>query len=456
MSVLNNIWLALSTPNELIFTISAIFFGVFIEAPLSLYLILNLFDIKATKKQALLYILIMATISILSIFIITSPFNVILNYVAGFLIFYFIFKLNLFKTIIASLFPSIVFSLLGVLITNPYMSLLNINHDELVSIPIYRFPPVIFMYFIVFIIAYCLKHKHFKINILDNLDKKNKYIILLNFLFGIVYIIIQMFLTFNYADILPFEYTFFNFICLLTYYGLSFYTLNRIIKLFTTTQKLVTTTQKLESAEEYNKTLHILHDSVRGFKHDFDNIVTTIGGYVKTKDMEGLEKYYSQLQEDCSKVNNLYILNPDIINNPGIYNLLTTKYNEAGEKGIKVNLTFLLDLNNLNMKIYEFARILGILLDNAIDAASECDEKVLNISFRNDSRNNRNVILIENTYNDKNIDLDNIFKKGVTGKSNHTGLGLWEIKQILNKNNNINLHTTKDEQYFSQELEISY
>ena len=149
-------------------------------------------------------------------------------------------------------------------------------------------------------------------------------------------------------------------------------------------------------------------------------------------------------------------INPDIINNPGIYNLLTTKYNEAEENGIKVNITFLLDLNNLNMKIYEFARILGILLDNAIDAASECDNKILNISFRNDAKNNRNIILIENTYTEKNVNLDDIFKKGVTGKFNHTGLGLWEVKQILNKNNNINLYTSKDEQYFSQQLEIYY
>lgn len=456
MSVLNNIWLALSTPNENLVNFFVLFFAIFVEGPLSLYLTLNLFDIRATKRQFYLYIAVFSAISILSFFIITSPFNIVLNYLAGFLIFYFIFKLNFLKTLIASLFPSIVFSLLGVLITNPYLSILGISNDELVSIPTYRVSFAILMYLFAFVIAFCLKHRNFKINILDNLDKKNKYIIMSNFLFGVIYIIIQMFLTFNYADVLPFAYTFFNFICLSTYFGLSFYTLNRIIKLFTTTQELVTTTQKLESAEEYNKTLHILHDSVRGFKHDFDNIVTTIGGYVKTKDMEGLEKYYSQLQEDCSKVNNLYVLNPDIINNPGIYNLLTTKYNEAEEKGIKVNLTFLLDLNNLNMKIYEFARILGILLDNAIDAASECNKKLINISFRNDSRNNRNIILIENTYNDKNVDLDNIFKKGVTGKANHTGLGLWEIRQILNKNNNINLYTTKDKQFFSQQLEIYY
>ena len=96
------------------------------------------------------------------------------------------------------------------------------------------------------------------------------------------------------------------------------------------------------------------------------------------------------------------------------------------------------------------------LLDNAIEAASECDEKVLNIDFRNDAKNNRNIILIENTYKDKNIDINEIFNKGVSGKENHTGLGLWEIRQILKKNNNVNLHTTKNDKYFSQQLEIYY
>ena len=108
------------------------------------------------------------------------------------------------------------------------------------------------------------------------------------------------------------------------------------------------------------------------------------------------------------------------------------------------------------MKIYEFARILGILLDNAIDSANECEEKELNIIFRNEDKNNRNIVLIENTYNDKDVNIDEIFNKGITSKENHSGLGLWEIRQILKKNNNLNLHTTKNDKYFSQKLEIYY
>ena len=449
MEFLNNIWTAISTPNELLIKICLVFFTIFIEAPLSFSLINNVFNITSSKKQKYIYVVSTAFIAIIAVFFLEWPFNIALNYISAFIIIYFVLKMNIIKTIIASLFPSIVFNLVGNLIFNPYLHILNLTYEQATNTLIYRLPFALIMYLIVFLFNLVLKYKNISINIMDNFDHKNKSMITLNFIFGFFSILIQTIIIVNYIDILPIQFTFFNFICLLIYYCLSFYSLAKLTK-------LVITTQKLESAEEYNKTLHILHDSVRGFKHDFDNIVTTIGGYIKTNDMKGLEKYYSQLEEDCEKVNNLYILNPDIINNPGIYNLLTTKYGEAVRKGIKVNLTFLLDLNNLHMKIYEFARMLGILLDNAIDAASEADEKVLNIVFRNDSRNNRNIVLIENTYKDKNINIDEIFNKGVTGKENHTGLGLWEVKQILKKNNNINLYTNKNETYFSQQLEIYY
>lgn len=449
MEFFNMIWNAISTPNETLINIFLVFATFFIEIPLTFSIITSIFKIEYTKRQKYIYILSASTVSLLSMFILNNPYNVVFNYVFNFIIIYLLFHINKFKNLLATIFPSIIFNLLMALFLNPYLTLLNITYEQVNDIPLYRIPLVLFIDFLFFIFVMLLKSKKFTIKIFDNFDKKNKAIITANFIFGLLNIVIQSILTMNYIDILPIGFTFFNFICLLTYFCLSFYSLAKIMK-------LVTTTQKLESAEEYNKTLHILHDSVRGFKHDFDNIVTTIGGYVKTNDMAGLKKYYSQLEEDCQKVNNLYLLNPDIINNPGIYNLLTAKYNEAIEKNIKVNITFLLDLNNLHMKIYEFTRMLGILLDNAIEAASECDKKVLNISFRNDSKNNVNIIQIENTYLDKNVDIDHIFNKGITGKENHTGLGLWEVREILKKNNNINLQTTKTDEYFSQQLEIYY
>ena len=380
MNVLNNIWLALSTPNEELVKFFSIPLLMLIEAPLSFALISNIFNIKFKTKQKLIYIIITGIIAVIANLFIGWPYNIVFNYATAFIILYFVMKLGFTKSTIATLFPSIVFNLVGSLLANPYLDLLNITYEQNNSIFIYRVPFNLLTYLIVFILILILKYRKVTLNILEDFDKKTKSIITINFVFGFITIFSQGILSSKYIDILPIEFTFFNFIFLLAYFCLSFYSLAKIMK-------LVTTTKKLESAEEYNKTLHILHDSVRGFKHDFDNIVTTIGGYIKTNDMDGLKSYYSQLEEDCSKVNNLYVLDPDIINNPGVYNLITAKYNEALEKGIKVNLTVLLDLNDLHMKIYEFARILGILLDNAIEASSECDEKILNIVFRNESKN---------------------------------------------------------------------
>lgn len=449
MDILNSIWMAISTPNPELLTILSIPLLIFVEIPLALSLISNFFNISFSKKQKIIYVIGTSIIAILVANFIGFPYNIVINYISSFIILFFVMHLNFILALIAPLFYNIVFNLVGNLFANPYFNLLNITYEQANTIAIYRIPFSFLTYLIVFAFSSILKYRRIAVHILEDFDMKNKSIITFNFIFGFINIFLQGVLSVNYIDILPVEFTFFNFICLLIYFGLSFFSLAKIMT-------LVKTERKLENAEEYNKTLHILHDSVRGFKHDFDNIVTTIGGYIKTNDIKGLENYYSQLEDDCERVNNLYLLNPDIINNPGIYSLLTTKYSKAEEENIKVTLTFLLDLNELHMKIYDFARILGILLDNSIEAASECDEKILNIVFRNEDKNNRNIILIENTYKDKDVDLDKIFGKGISGKENHTGLGLWEIRKILKKNNNVNLYTTKNEQYFSQQLEIYY
>lgn len=448
MEILNNIWMALSTPNEGLVNI-ILLLSTFIESTLFLFILTLLLNIPFSKKNALIYILFSSIFGMISMSFIPAPLNIILNYIAMLILIVCIFRTSLFKSIASVMIVALSFALVGTLILNPYLTLLNITSEQLNTIPIYKASYLLLMYLFLSLVIMIFRNKHLKINFLDDIDKKSKHIIYTNLLLGLFTLIIQAIITFYYIDNLPILITFLSFISLLAYFSLSIYSLTRVMK-------LTLTTRKLQSAEEYNHTLRILHDNVRGFKHDFDNIVTTIGGYIRTNDMDGLKDYYVQLEDDCQRVNNLYILNPDVVNNDGIYNLLTKKYNEAESKDIKVNISFLLDLSTLHMKIYDFARILGILLDNAIEASSECEEKIINLTFRNDEKNHRQLIIVENTYNNKDVDTEKIFEKGVSGKDNHTGLGLWEVRKIIKKNNNINLHTSKNDKYFSQQLEIYY
>lgn len=227
-------------------------------------------------------------------------------------------------------------------------------------------------------------------------------------------------------------------------------TINSVVDI----KKLIDADLHLKNLESYNKTLKNLNDNVRCFKHDFNNIIQALGGYIRVDDMEGLREYYKDIFKDCKSVNNLEILNQENFNNPAIYNIVNNKALMCRGLGIEMNISVLLDLNELKLPTYEISRILGILLDNAIEAARECENKIINLEFVFNSKKNMQLIKIENTYKEKDIDVDKIYEKGYSSKKGNTGLGLWKVRQIMKKHTNANLFTSKDETYFKQQLEM--
>ena len=303
-------------------------------------------------------------------------------------------------------------------------------------------------YFLSVITIMSISNRTLQINFSRASSKKILSIIVINLFLGMLTLITHAIMIFHYRYKLPLFIISLNLLSLLTYFFISIYSLSKNLL------SVSNTAQRMSTLEYYNTSLRTLYDGVRGFKHDFDNIVTTIGGYIKTNDTYGLQNYYDHLNFDCQKLNTISLLSPEIINNPGIYSLLSKKYQYAIENDIKVNISFMLDLNSLHMNMYEFTRILGILLDNAIEASVTSNEKIINLTFRNDIRTSRQLIIIENTYSNKNVNTEKIFEKGISSKDNHTGLGLWTVRKILSRNNNINLYTSKDDKFFSQQLEI--
>ena len=447
MELFNKIAESFTTANPTLINIMFIPLN-FIEIFLLLLLFHSVFNIKSTIKTKLIFSISTSCFTILTLFFIFAPFNVILNYAFMTIFIYFLFKIPFVKSVGSVVISAFILNLISILIATPFMHILDISSDYLLAIPVYRFSYLLITYSFISIVLLLLKYKNYTITILGNMNPKTKVMIYICLVTGIIAITFEIYILFNHIDIIHHSLVFLGLLSLFVYFSISIYTLTRVTK-------LILTKQKLASVESYNLTLSTLHDQVRCFKHDFDNTLTTIGGYIATNDIDGLRDYYKDLVKEAHDTNTLYILNPTVVNNDGIYNLLVAKYYKAQSKEITFNITFLLDLSKLRMKIYEFAKILGILLDNAIEASSETTDKRLNIILRHDFRNDIQIIRIENSYNDKNIDLDKIYIKGITSKDNHTGLGLWEVKKLLRKYMNFNLHTSKDNGLFIQQLELA-
>ena len=151
---LNNLWVAISTPNEELIKMLSIPLLIFVEIPLTLYLIKAIFNVTTNKKQNLIYIFITSLETILSGFFIPNPYNVILNYVTAFIILHYVFKTNILKTILAGLLPSFTFAIVQSLLLNPYITILNVTYDQAINTAIYRVPFAIFVSFN----FYCIIH----------------------------------------------------------------------------------------------------------------------------------------------------------------------------------------------------------------------------------------------------------------------------------------------------------
>lgn len=446
MEIFQTIWTALTTENEVL-TRFIVIPVTFLETFINMLLFTTLLNLTASKTNKRNYILVQSILGTTFNLFIPNPYRSFINLLLLLICIKIFFNTNIIKTILSVILPILITVLCESIITKLFSSVIDSNSLTLVNIPIYRLLVTLGIEVLVFLLYLLIKYSKIQISILENMSKKSKSIIGSNLIIAIIAMFIQFFITGFYLNNLPIYIVIFSNVSLIAYFILSLYSLTK-------TSQLEIAELNLEQEKENNRILQNLQDDLRGFRHDFANIICTIGGYVQMKDIDGLSKYYSQIQKDVIKMNNLGALNTDTINNPAIFTLLSSKYSKALEFGIEMNINVFLDLNTLNMKIYEFTRTLGILLDNAIQAAQECDEKIINLEIRKESNRNRQILLIENTYNNKDIDTEKIYEKNFSTKQGNSGLGLWEVRQILKKNTNLNLFTSKNNKFFRQQLEM--
>ena len=82
MEIIQNIWTALTTPNEWIFNILSIPLS-FLENTVMMLLFITILNIETTKKQRYLYVIIISIYSILSLVFIPKPYGTYINIIIG-------------------------------------------------------------------------------------------------------------------------------------------------------------------------------------------------------------------------------------------------------------------------------------------------------------------------------------------------------------------------------------
>ena len=329
MEFLQTIWTALTTPNEGL--IKIIFIPLsFLEAFIGMLFFTTILNIKSTTHRKIIYILCISILSLISKYAFSNLYSTIINMILWPLLVIFVFRVSVLKGILSEVVVFAITACLDFIVSKTLYLILYININEMLTIPIYRIGIILSMYGIMILLTIFIKYFKLNINVFDNMSKQFKLLLIINLLLMIIVIGMQYYLINYYTETMPSFIIFINIASLIAYFVISIYSI-------VSSSKLEITERDLEGANLTIHSLRILHDTVRTFKHDFDNIINGIGGYIANDDMDGLKEYYNQLLQDCHKTNNLYSLSPDVINQPAIYNILATKYYVADELNIQID-----------------------------------------------------------------------------------------------------------------------
>lgn len=212
---------------------------------------------------------------------------------------------------------------------------------------------------------------------------------------------------------------------------------------------------QLKSLEDYSNQVEDLYREVRGFRHDYANLLTTLRLAIEDSDIEQIKDIYLSVLKDSHK--RLRASKYDIgrlvnIDNAALKSLLASKFLQANDNNVSVSLEVPEVIKPQGMDLVDFITIVSILCDNAIEAAINAASPKLTISFL--LVNNKQVFIIENTTKEETVALSELYAFGHSSKGEGRGMGLYNVMKILERYPQVSLNTTSASYLFCQSLEI--
>jgi len=208
--------------------------------------------------------------------------------------------------------------------------------------------------------------------------------------------------------------------------------------------------------QEYTNQIENMYSSLRSFKHDYSNIMLSMSGYIEANDMDGLKEYFDKeilpLSKEITK-NTAHINQLMNIKTTELKSIISSKLLYAIELNINVNIEVTDEIVSLPIDTLDLCRVIGIFLDNAIEATLETDQPSIRFALIN--LETEYIFVISNTFLEKGIPYAALAKPNVSTKGANRGIGLYNAHEIISRYNHAFLDTEIQDKIFVQRLQLS-
>lgn len=209
----------------------------------------------------------------------------------------------------------------------------------------------------------------------------------------------------------------------------------------------------LRQQELYIQDLEKIQQNMRVFKHDYKNMMSSIYLQSREGNTEEIEKTISRMiddfDEEIGKKMNLTNQLANIQMNE-VKSLIYQKITIMNQLHITLHLEVLYPVCDVKMNLMDLCRVLGILLDNAIEEVKD-QQGDINVVLSSQEEG-LHIIVDNQLYHE--VNMTDIFKEGCSTKGGQRGMGLFSLGKIIEKYPNVTNAVQIKDHRFIQEIAI--
>lgn len=170
---------------------------------------------------------------------------------------------------------------------------------------------------------------------------------------------------------------------------------------------------------------------VRSQRHDYNLHVQTVASLIQQEKWEECRNYVGALVQDTTDMNTILP-----VRDPAIAALINNYKNIASQKKINLSVDIRDDLSHVTTSIYETNKVIGNLLQNAVDEVEQLEDKSGGILLNIFKRGEYCLVRVSNQVRDVEqfqFHKEELFNQGYTTKKGHDGVGLSSLRSLLSK-----------------------
>lgn len=183
--------------------------------------------------------------------------------------------------------------------------------------------------------------------------------------------------------------------------------------------------------QSYHREMQSFMSVIRSQRHDYNFHLQALSGLIDAGNMDECRQYLHHLVQDSSAVNTFLP-----VYDPAIAALIFSFRTMAMEHGIELHMDIQNDLKHVVTSVYETNKIIGNLLQNAIDEVSTHEDKSFGIHLYILKRGENCIIHVANQislHGDPQTYLQEMYRPGHSTKTSHEGIGLSSIQNLLRR-----------------------